>query len=64
MRVSQTDYLDKKRETERDVLVKQDKSTSAFLRKVEERRGERAHKSTGGGEIVAEAVSHQRSQKD
>lgn len=52
------------RKTERDVLVKQDKSTSAFLRKMEERRGGRAHKLAGGEVIVAEVVSHQRSLKD
>lgn len=50
--------------TERDILVKQDKSTSAFLRKIEERRDERAHKLTGGREIVAEVVSRQRSLRD
>lgn len=48
------------RKTERDVSVKQDKSTSAFLRKMEERRGEREHK-LAGGEVI---VSHQRSLKD
>ena len=33
-----------KKKTEMDLLVKQDKSTSAFLREIEERRDERAHK--------------------
>lgn len=47
-----------------DLLVKQDKSTSAFLREIEERRDERAHKLLGRGEIVAEVVSRQPSLKD
>lgn len=52
------------RKTERRVLVKRDKSTSAFFSKMEERRDGRAHKLADGEVFVAEVVSHQSSLKD
>lgn len=60
----ESDYLDKEEKRKRDVLVKQDKSTSAFLRETEEKKEDRAHKLTGGGEIVVEVESRQRSCKE
>lgn len=48
-----------KRKTEKDPLANQGKSTSAFLIKIEERREEKVHMLTAGGDITAEVMSQQ-----
>ena len=53
-----------KRKTERGCISKKRQEDLSILREIEEKKEERAHKLTGGGEIVVEAESRQRSCKE